>query len=319
MYSVGPYRDTALNILVQEADALVDLAHSLDASFDSVIDALLRIPGRIAVTGMGKSGHVARKVAATLSSTGSPAFFIHPAEASHGDLGMLTARDAVIVYSNSGETTEIGDILLFASRHGIPIIGVTKNCRSYLGRHADYCLQLPEFAEACPLGCAPTTSTTLMMALGDAIALSLLQARGFSAEDFHGCHPGGKLGRKLMQVKDIMHGESMLPLADVDTPMAETLCIMTGKGFGCAGIIKNGSLVGIVTDGDLRRHMGPDLLSLRTVDVMTIAPLTVAGDVLAAKALNLMQSKSITSLFVTDGDIPIGIIHIHDCLRAGVQ
>ena len=248
--------------LKKQAEALWHMAEDLDGSFDEVIRCLLSISGRIAVSGMGKSGHVARKVAATLASTGSPAYFIHPAEASHGDLGMMSRHDAVIAFSNSGETAELNDIILFASRHGIPITGVTKRGDSFLARHADYVLLLPNEPEACPIGCAPTTSTTLQMALGDAIALSLLKARGFGAEDFHRFHPGGRLGRKLMTVREIMHVGEALPLASLDSPMTEILCIMTGKGFGCVGIMEKGILVGIITDGDLRRHMDGGLLGL---------------------------------------------------------
>ena len=259
---MGSFVPFAGDTLKKQAESLWHMAEDLDDSFDEVIRCLLSISGRIAVTGMGKSGHVARKVAATLASTGSPAYFIHPAEASHGDLGMVSRHDAVIAFSNSGETAELSDIILFASRHGVPITGVTKRGDSFLARHADHVLLLPNEPEACPIGCAPTTSTTLQMALGDAIALSLLKARGFGAEDFHRFHPGGRLGRKLMTVREIMHIGEALPLASLDSPMTEILCIMTGKGFGCVGIMEKGILVGIITDGDLRRHMDGGLLGL---------------------------------------------------------
>lgn len=313
------YIPTAAAVLAQEADALRELAASLSSEFDEAVRLLYGIEGRVAATGMGKSGHVARKVAATLASTGSPAFFIHPSEASHGDLGMLTSKDAVIAFSNSGETSELEDILVFASRTGIPVIAVTQNSASFLARHADCRLILPTVPEACPLGCAPTTSTTMMLALGDALALSLIEARGFSREDFHGFHPGGKLGRKLLQVKDIMHGIAQLPLTGVDTPMSEVLCVMTGGGFGCACIVDGEKLAGIVTDGDLRRHMEPGLLGRKAREVMTPNPVRVDADLLAVKALHLMQARSITSLLVVEGDRPVGIVHIHDCLRAGLQ
>lgn len=306
-------------VLKEQAHSLRHMAASLDATFDCIVDRLLTTEGRIAVTGMGKSGHVARKVAATLSSTGSPAYFIHPAEASHGDLGMVSRQDAVIAFSNSGETTELCDIILFASRHGIPVIGVTKRSQSFLARHADYVLLLPDDPEACPLGCAPTTSTTLQMALGDAIALSLLKARGFKAEDFHRFHPGGRLGRKLMTVREIMHGGDSLPLASPDSRMGDVLCVMTGKGFGCVGIVEGRILVGIITDGDLRRHMNDGLLDLDAREVMSRNPVSVEEGCLAAKALGIMQSSQITSLYVVRDGEPIGIVSVHDCLRAGVN
>ena len=243
-------------------------------------------------------------LAATLASTGSPAYFIHPAEASHGDLGMMSRHDAVIAFSNSGETAELNDIILFASRHGIPITGVTKRGDSFLARHADHVLLLPNEPEACPIGCAPTTSTTLQMAL---------------AEDFHRFHPGGRLGRKLMTVREIMHVGEALPLASLDSPMTEILCIMTGKGFGCVGIMEKGILVGIITDGDLRRHMDGGLLGLTAERVMSRNPITVDEHCLAAKALGIMQSSKITSLYVARGGEPVGILSVHDCLRAGVN
>lgn len=306
-------------VLKGQADSLRHMASSLDGTFDQIVRRLLVTEGRIAVTGMGKSGHVARKVAATLSSTGSPAYFIHPAEASHGDLGMVSRQDAIIAFSNSGETAELCDIILFALRHGIPVIGVTKRAESFLARHADHVLLLVDDPEACPLGCSPTTSTTLQMALGDAIALSLLKARGFKAEDFHRFHPGGRLGRKLMTVREIMHSGESLPLASPDSLMADVLCTMTGKGFGCVGIVERRILVGIITDGDLRRHMYDGLLDLTAREVMSRNPVTVEERCIAAKALGIMQSSKITSLYVVRDGEPIGIVNVHDCLRAGVN
>lgn len=319
MHHERTYIDIARKVLLQEAEGLESLANALSGDFDTATRILYGIEGRIAVTGMGKSGHVARKVAATLSSTGSPAFFIHPSEASHGDLGMLTSKDAVIAFSNSGETVELEAILAFSGRMGIPVVAVTQQAKSFLARHADCRLLLPQVAEACPLGCAPTTSTTMMMALGDALALALIEARGFSREDFHSFHPGGKLGRKLLQVKDIMHGPEQLPRIGVDAPMSDVICVMTGGGFGCACIVEGERLAGIVTDGDLRRHMEPGLLSRPAREVMTPHPVHVEPDMLAVKALHLMQSRSITSLLVVKGGAPVGIVHIHDCLRAGLQ
>lgn len=308
------------DVLAQQSKALQRMAEELNTTFADTIELLLHLSGRIAVTGMGKSGHVARKVAATLSSTGSPAYFIHPAEASHGDLGMLSVHDAVIAFSNSGDTAELSDILVFASRYGLPVIGVTKRRDSLLGRHSDQLLLLPDVPEACPIGCAPTTSTTLMMALGDAVALALLQARGFRAEDFHRFHPGGRLGRKLMLVREIMHGGDAMPLCPPDMLMKDVLYIMTGKGFGCAGITDaEGKLAGIITDGDLRRHMGSSLLELRASEVMSVHPVTIEADSLVAKALGTMQARAITSLFITREGKPEGIINVHDCLRSGVN
>lgn len=333
----GHFISLARDVLNQQADALRLMAEGLDAAFGGALECLLRIQGRIAVTGMGKSGHVAAKVAATLSSTGSPAYFIHPAEASHGDLGMMSGQDAVLAFSNSGETVELADIILFSARHGMPVIGVTKNADSFLGRHADHVLVLPSVPEACPIGCAPTTSTTLQMALGDAIALGLLDARGFKPEDFRQFHPGGSLGRKLLAVGEIMHTGDELPLVRPDASMADTLCVMTGKGFGCAGIVADGldgkvgkdgrggepagegALIGVITDGDLRRHMGPDIFRLPARAVMSAHPFVLTRDCLAAKALGSMQRRKITNAFVVDEGRPVGIVNVHDLLRAGIS
>ncbi|MCH5277282.1 MAG: KpsF/GutQ family sugar-phosphate isomerase [Desulfovibrionaceae bacterium] len=310
----------ARRVLSQQADALNLLASRLDASFDQALDCLLNTAGRVAVTGMGKSGHVAAKVAATLASTGTPAYFIHPAEASHGDLGMMSARDAVLAFSNSGETAELSDIVLFAARHGMPVLAVTRNAGSFLARHADHVLLVPDVPEACPIGCAPTTSTTLQMALGDALALALLEARGFRPEDFHEFHPGGSLGRALLVVGDIMHVGDALPLTRPGDSMSDALVIMTGKGFGCVGVLEDGRLTGMITDGDLRRHMGPGLLAQAVREVMSPHPLTLERDCLAARALGLLQRRAITNAFVVDGDgRPVGILNVHDLLRAGVR
>lgn len=315
----GQFISTVQSVLMKQSDALKYFAGHIEEVFDEAIECLLHINGRIAVTGMGKSGHVAAKVAATLSSTGSPAYFIHPAEASHGDLGMVSKQDAVIAFSNSGETAELSDIILYCSRYRIPIVAVTKNPTSFLGKHADYVLVLPNIPEVCPIGCAPTTSTTLQIALGDALALTLLDARGFKAEDFHQFHPGGRLGRKLLQVKDIMHYGDELPLVAPDTSMADVLCVMTGKGFGCVGVVEEEKLIGMVTDGDLRRHMGKNMLSQRARDVMGNTPFVLNKGTLAAKALGHMQERSITNIFIVENDIPTGIINIHDLLRAGIK
>lgn len=310
----GKFIPAAAAILDQEANALRVLADSLDTAFDEAVECLLHIDGRIAVTGMGKSGHVARKVAATLSSTGSPAFFIHPAEASHGDLGMLTKGDAILAFSNSGETVEMTDIIAYAARHRLPLIAVTKRSDSMLGKNADYVLQLPNIQEACPIGCAPTTSTTMQLALGDALALTMLQARGFRPEDFRQFHPGGKLGKRLRQVKEIMHVGDALPLANPDAPMGDVIYIMSSKGFGAVGVAEGRKLLGFISDGDLRRHMTPDLLQKKARDIMSLHPFSLSPDCLVEKALALLAERKITSSFVVDHDRVIGFIHVHDML-----
>lgn len=310
----GKFTPTAATILYQEADALRLLADSLDTAFDEAVDCLLHINGRIAVTGIGKSGHIAKKVAATLSSTGSPAFFIHPAEASHGDLGMLVKGDAVLAFSNSGETAELTDIIAFAARHRLPLIAVTKQPGSTLGKHADYLLRLPDVKEACPIGCAPTTSTTMQLALGDALALSMLQARGFRPENFRRFHPGGKLGKKLRQVREIMHVGDALPLAGPDTSMGDVIYTMSSKGFGAVGILEGTQLVGFISDGDLRRHMTPDLLQKKARDIMSLHPFSLSPECLVEKALALLTERKITSSFVVEHDRVIGFIHVHDML-----
>ena len=311
----GKFTPTAIRVLLQEADALRQLANNLDAACDEAADCLLHISGRIAVTGMGKSGHVARKVAATLSSTGSPAFFIHPAEASHGDLGMLGKGDAVLAFSNSGETQELVDIIEYAARNRLPLLAVTQRRESTLGRHADYVLQLPRIAEACPIGCAPTTSTTMQLALGDALALTLLQARGFRPEDFRQFHPGGRLGKKLRLLKEIMHRGDALPLVRPDTPMGDVIYIMSSKGFGAVGIVEEDRrLVGFISDGDLRRHMAPDLLQKTARDIMSPHPFSLSPDCLVERAIALLSEHKITSSFVVEEGKVTGFIHMHDML-----
>ena len=309
-----------VRVLTNEARGLGVLAEGLGDDFVRAVELLMDLDGRIAVTGMGKSGHVARKVAATLASTGSPAYFIHPAEASHGDLGMISPRDALVAYSNSGETAEMVSILSFCARHRVPVVGVTKNASSFLASQSTVPLILPDLPEACPFGSAPTTSTTMMMALGDALALCLLEAKGFTIEDFHQYHPGGSLGRRLLSVGDIMHVGDQMPLVGPDQPMSEVLYTITGKGLGSTGVVgADGALLGIITDGDLRRHMTPDLLSRPAREIMTPDPVTIGPDTLAAQALGLMQHRSITAVFVVEEGLPVGIVHIHDCLRAGLE
>ena len=315
--------DAGRRVLRLEAKGLDALANSLGRDFSRVLDLLAAATGRITVTGMGKSGHIARKIAATLASTGTPAQFVHPGEASHGDLGMIAPSDAVLAMSNSGDTTELNDIILYARRFGIPLVAMTAKAGSTLAEGADATLLLPQAPEACPMGLAPTTSTTMMLALGDAIAVALLERKGFSKKDFRVLHPGGSLGRKLLHVSDVMHGPEALPLCRPDTAMSEAILIMTQGTFGCVGITGDGGgLIGIITDGDLRRHMDPGLLSVPAREVMTGPPRTIRPQALAAEALGIMNGvrseRPITSLFVVENDSPVGIVHIHDCLRAGV-
>jgi arabinose-5-phosphate isomerase len=311
---------SARRVLRNEAEALLQLAEALGQPFGQAVEALFAVAGRVVVTGMGKSGHVARKIAATMASTGSPAFFVHPAEASHGDLGMITPQDAVIALSNSGETPELGDIVNYTRRFRIPLVGITGRDGSSLAQASDVALILPRVAEACPMGLAPTTSTTLMLALGDALAVALLERRGFSPADFQVFHPGGKLGRRLLKVADLMHAGDAVPVVRGDEVMAQALLVMTNKSFGCTGVVDQaGRLEGVVTDGDLRRHLEDDLMRRTVTEVMTRGPKTVGPNILAAEALALMNEKAITSLFVVDPEgRPVGIVHIHDCLRAGV-
>ena len=314
--------DVARTVLGTEASALRALAASLDDSFTRAVDVMEAATGRVVVTGMGKSGHVGRKIAATLASTGTPAMFVHPAEASHGDLGMIIGGDVVLALSNSGETPELAAVLAHARRFAIPIIGTTARADAALARAADVVLLLPRVAEACPMGLAPTTSTVLQMALGDALAVALLTRRGFTAADYPRVHPGGRLGARLRRVRDVMHQGDAMPLAPPDLPMDAALLRMTEKRFGCLGVTDgSGRLIGIVTDGDLRRHMGPGLLARRVADVMTRDPRTIGPDALAAEALHLMnvRDRAITALFVREADgRPIGILHVHDLLRAGI-
>jgi arabinose-5-phosphate isomerase len=309
----------AQRVLTQEADALVLLARELDERVARAIDILAGVTGRVIVTGMGKSGHVACKIAATFASTGTPAQFVHPAEASHGDLGMVTAADAVVALSNSGETFELADIVSHTRRWSIPLIAITGKANSTLGAAADITLPLPKVGEAGTMAIAPTTSTTMMLALGDALAVALLERKGFSVEDFRALHPGGKLGQKLLRVADLMHVGKELPLISVESGMQEAILEMTAKTYGCVGAIDgHGDLVGIITDGDLRRHMNVDLMHRTVREVMTEHPRTIRGGALAAEAVHVMNEKSITSLFVLEERKPVGIVRLHDCLKAGV-
>jgi arabinose-5-phosphate isomerase len=328
----GRNRDLAAarRVLDHARNALVVLSEALNGDFSRAIDALLPIEGRVIVSGMGKSGHIARKIAATLASTGTPAHFIHPAEASHGDLGMVTRSDALMLLSNGGETAELSDLITYSRRIRVPLIGITAGATdSTLVQACDVALVLPKSQEACPMGLAPTTSTTMMLVLGDALAIALMERRGFTAEQYREFHPGGSLGRKLIRVRDIMHTGKELPLVLPDAPMREVvLATMSGSyGFaGHAGVVdKRGVLVGIITDGDLRRHMEHNLLDRRARDVMTPNPNTVPPDLLAAEALTFMNESTpkVTHLFVvdpaSDAARPVGFLSVHDCLRAGLR
>ena len=314
--------DVARTVLATEASALRALAAALNDDFARAVESLGGISGRVVVSGMGKSGHVARKIAATLASTGTPALFVHPAEASHGDLGMIVAGDGVLALSNSGETAELADLVAHTRRFALPLVAITARADSALATAADVALLLPAAPEACPMGLAPTTSTTMQMALGDALAVALFTRRGFTAADFGRFHPGGKLGARLRRVRDLMHSGDAMPLGAPDMAMDRALLLMTEKRFGCLGVqTPDGRLAGIVTDGDLRRAMGPDLLSRRLGDIMTVSPRTIGPEALAAEALHAMNARErpITALFVVDAvGRPIGILHIHDLLRAGL-
>jgi len=314
--------DVARDVLAAEAAGLRALAAGLDATFVRAVDLLAGCSGRVVVSGMGKSGHVGRKIAATMASTGTPAQFVHPAEASHGDLGMIVAGDAVLALSNSGETPELADLVGYTRRFAIPLVAVVGRAESSLARAADAALILPPAAEACPMGLAPTTSTTMQLALGDALAVALLTRRGFGPADFRQFHPGGKLGAALKHVRELMHGEAELPLAPPEMRMREALLVMTAKRFGCVGVVApDGRLAGILTDGDLRRAMAPDLLERQLGEVMNPNPRTIGVEALAAEALHEMNARArpITTLFVTDAaGRPVGILHMHDLLRAGV-
>jgi arabinose-5-phosphate isomerase len=291
----------------------------LGHAFIAAVDLISGARGRVIVTGMGKSGHVGRKIAATLASTGTPAFFVHPSEASHGDLGMIAPADVIMALSWSGETAELKDLTDYSRRFRIGLIAVTSVADSTLARAADVVLALPQAREACPHNLAPTTSTLMQAALGDALAVALLESRGFTAVDFGMFHPGGRLGAMLKFVRDIMHTGAEIPLAAVGTPMSEAIAEMTAKTFGCVGITDHrGHLVGIITDGDLRRHMSPNLLELKVEDVMTQGPKTVRPDQLVSEALELLNSMTKTQLIVVDAGKPVGVVHFHDLLRAGV-
>ncbi|OUS37914.1 D-arabinose 5-phosphate [Rhodobacterales bacterium 56_14_T64] len=315
------FQDIARRVINIESQALQLLADGLDDSFDRAVETLLNAPGRVIISGMGKSGHIARKIAATFASTGTPAHFVHPAEASHGDLGMMAQGDVALVLSNSGETPELADLVAYTRRFGIPLIGVASRPQSTLLKQSDVALILPAAPEACGTGIVPTTSTTMTLALGDALAVALMEHRKFTPEHFRDFHPGGKLGARLSKVRDLMHGGEALPTVALTAPMSDTLIEISQKGFGVAGVTDaDGRLTGIITDGDLRRHMD-GLLSLTAADVMTAAPTTIAPGALAEEAVAIMNQRKITCLFVVDpdnGQRAEGLLHIHDCLRVGL-
>ena len=307
-------------VIRAEIEGLRRLAEALDSAFCDAVERCAGATGRVIATGIGKSGHVARKIAATLASTGTQALFVHPAEASHGDLGMIGVGDVVLALSNSGNSAELGDIVAYTRRFDIPLIAFTGDPRSSLAEAADIVVLLPATAEACPMGLTPTTSTTMTLALGDALAVALLERRGFSAENFQLFHPGGSIGRKLLRVRDIMHRGDAIPLVAPETAMSEAILVMSAKSFGCVGVRDaGGKLIGIITDGDLRRHMSDDLFTRRADEIMHAEPKTIAAAGLAAEALGTMNRLAITALFVVDAEgRPTGFLHLHDCLRAGV-
>lgn len=318
-------RTTAVEVLRTELqgvnaliESLVDESSSLSNAFTASVETIHSSNGRMIVTGMGKSGHVARKIAATLASTGTPALYVHPGEASHGDLGMIADTDVVLALSNSGETPELGDIIGYCGRFDIPLIGMTSGPNSTLAEGSNIALTIPKSAEACEITKAPTTSTTQMLALGDAIAVALLRLKGFSQRDFHTFHPGGKLGAALKRVTDLMHHKEM-PLCSPSTPFSDVLSEINSGGFGCCGVVANEKLIGIITDGDVRRTLSQQQTQLTAQDMMTPDPQTILKDGLAAEALSLLSEHKITALFIVNAvGKPIGLIHVHDCLAVGV-
>jgi len=315
--------DSTLRTLEAESDGIAALAAAINDGLAgpvvAAVDLIRAARGRLIVTGMGKSGHVAHKIAATFASTGTPAFFVHPGEASHGDLGMIAENDVIMALSWSGETAELKDLINYSRRFRIGLIALTADPESTLAKAADVVLTLPPAREACPHNLAPTTSSLMQLALGDALAVALLESRGFTALKFRELHPGGRLGAKLKFIRDVMHSGEAVPLVRLGTAMSDAVVVMTAKGFGCVGVTAaDGTLAGIITDGDLRRHMRPDLLAAKVDDVMTPKPKTISGDELVSEALEILNSSKITAVIVVDADKPVGIVHLHDLLRAGV-
>ncbi|MEN2494260.1 MAG: Arabinose 5-phosphate isomerase KdsD [Hyphomicrobiaceae bacterium hypho_1] len=295
------------------------LQGNLSEAFKKAVTLLHNTSGRVSITGIGKSGHIGQKIAATFASTGTPSFFVHPSEASHGDLGMITSEDIILAISWSGETLELSNILTYSRRFAVPLISLTSRSDSALSQASDVCLLLPHAKEACPHGLAPTTSTTMTLAMGDCLAVALLETKGFSAHDFKKFHPGGSIGAQLRYLSDVMHSGKKMPLVHQDTIMSEALLIMTEKSFGCLGVTdKYGNLVGMITDGDLRRHMGPNLVESEVQDIMTHNPDTLPHHILASAAIEHMNSRERTQMFIVQENKPVGIVHIHDLLRAGL-
>ena len=314
---------SACQVIDKEIKGLEILKQSFSDAFVKAVEKMMAVKGRIIISGMGKSGHIGQKIAATLASTGTPAFFVHPGEASHGDLGMLTKDDLLLAISNSGESKEMADIISYSRRFGIPMIAITSVMDSTMSKAADLTLLIPDkktAPEACPLGLAPTTSTTTTLALGDALAVALIEQKGFSAEEFRDRHPGGKLGNVLLRARDLMVKGDDMPLVPLQMSMSEALVIMMAKSWGCLGVTdENGTLVGMITDGDLRRHMGNDLINKTAGDIMTRNPKTVIGDLLCVEVLRLMNEKMITNLFVVDAEMkPLGLLTMHLLLQMGV-
>lgn len=311
-------RATAARVLTTEGQAVTAMAEALPEDFAPAVEAILATKGRVILSGIGKSGHIARKISSTFASTGTPSAFVHPAEASHGDLGMVMPGDLTILISNSGETAELKDIIAHVARFDIPMVAISGRPDSTLMQAAEYRLVLPPAPEACVIGMAPTTSTTLTLALGDALAVATMERRGFLPEQFRTFHPGGKLGAQLSKVSQLMHGPEALPLVAAETPMSDTLIVMSEKSFGIAGVVSEGRLVGVISDGDLRRNMAR-LMECSAGEVATRAPRVIAPDDLAAEAMAVMSANRITALFVVDAEgRPVGLLHIHDCLRAGL-
>ena len=312
-------KNCAIQTINSEIDTIIKLRDTLGKSFTQALNAMQNAKGRIIITGMGKSGHIGKKIAASLASTGTPSFFVHPAEASHGDLGMITNDDVVIAISNSGESKELVDILNYCKRFGITLISITKNPDSSLGKAGDIILQLPNNGEACPLGLAPTSSTTATLVLGDILTAGLIQRRGFTKADFNDRHPGGKLGSILQKVSDLMHTDSAMPILDENADMQRVLLEMTSKRLGCVGFINSlGELTGMLTDGDLRRCLSAQILEEKAINIMTKNPKTISKDLLASEAMKIMHEKKITNIFVVEENKPVGVIHIHDLLNNGV-
>ena len=312
-------KNCAIQTINSEIDTIIKLRDSLGKPLTQALDAMQNAKGRIIITGMGKSGHIGKKIAASLASTGTPSFFVHPAEASHGDLGMITEDDVVIAISNSGESRELVDILNYCKRFGITLISITKNPKSSLGKAGDIVLELPNNGEACPLGLAPTSSTTATLVLGDILTAGLIQRRGFTKADFNDRHPGGKLGSILQKVSDLMHSDSAMPILDENADMQRVLLEMTSKRLGCVGFINaQGELTGMLTDGDLRRCLSAQILAEKAINIMTKNPKTINKDMLASEAMKIMHEKKITNIFIVEDNKPVGVIHIHDLLNNGV-